>query len=181
MEINDCKIYRFSQILFILRQTLKIEMATSPRKSSRKPLFKKEAATQNRIGVTRHSNKEKNFPNQKQKDAKSPNSKKKEKEELNAPSENCEDDIDEPPREMTKEEIARENLTLLKAEETMKELKTKIEEKEIIFNKLLLELKRMTYIFNKVKEIDIGMAAKEKSYESKSVSTKTSYKTVSNA
>ena len=80
---------------------------------------------------------------------------------------------------MTKEEIARENLTLLKAEEAMKELKTKIEEKEIIFNKLLLELKRMTYIFNKVKEIDIGMAAKEKTDETKSVCFNVSYKNVS--
>ena len=154
-------------------------MATSPRKSSRKNLFKKDSATQNHISVTRQSNKEKKFPNQKQKDAKPPNSKKKENEELNVASENFADNIEEPTREMTKEEIARENLTLLKAEEAMKELKTKIEEKEIIFNKLLLELKRMTYIFSKVKEIDIGMAAKEKTDETKSVSFNVTYKNVS--
>ena len=52
-------------------------MATSPRKSSRKNLFKKDSATQNHISAKRQSNEEKNIPNQKQKDAKPPNSKKR--------------------------------------------------------------------------------------------------------
>ena len=63
--------------------------------------------------------------------------------------------------EMTKKQIERENRKLLKAEKDLEELRIKMEEKEIIFHKLLLELKRMSYIFNKVKEIDIRTAGKE--------------------
>ena len=62
---------------------------------------------------------------------------------------------------MTKKQIERENRKLLKAEKDLEELRIKMEEKEIIFHKLLLELKRMSYIFNKVKEIDIRTAGKE--------------------
>ena len=64
-----------------------------------------------------------------------------------------------PTGEITQDQIERENRILQKAEKDLEELKVKIEEKEIIFNKLLLELKRMSYIFNKVKEIDVGMLA----------------------
>ena len=63
--------------------------------------------------------------------------------------------------EMTKKQIERESRKLLKAEKDLEELRIKMEEKEIIFHKLLLELKRMSYIFNKVKEIDIRTAGKE--------------------
>ena len=63
--------------------------------------------------------------------------------------------------DMTKEQIERENKKLRKAEKDLDELRIKMEEKEIIFHKLLLELKRMSYIFNKVKEIDIRTAGKE--------------------
>ena len=74
-----------------------------------------------------------------------------------------------PPREMTKEEIAREEHVLQCAEEKLETLKTKAAEKEIIFNKLLLELKRMMYIFSKVKEIDINTAGKELNTEPEKV------------
>ena len=60
--------------------------------------------------------------------------------------------------EMTKQQIERENKKLSKAEKDLEELRIQMEEKEIIFHKLLLELKRMSYIFNKVKEIDIRTA-----------------------
>ena len=60
--------------------------------------------------------------------------------------------------EMTKQQIERENKKLSKAEKDLQELRIQMEEKEIIFHKLLLELKRMSYIFNKVKEIDIRTA-----------------------
>ena len=60
--------------------------------------------------------------------------------------------------EMTKQQIDRENKKLSKAEKDLEELRIQMEEKEIIFHKLLLELKRMSYIFNKVKEIDIRTA-----------------------
>ena len=66
-----------------------------------------------------------------------------------------------PQREMTKEEIAREQKVLDAAEARLEALKAEVAEKEIIFNKLSLELKRMLYIFNKVKEIDINTAGKE--------------------
>ena len=59
---------------------------------------------------------------------------------------------------MTKPKIERENKKLSKAEKDLEELRIQMEEKEIIFHKLLLELKRMSYIFNKVKEIDIRTA-----------------------
>ena len=59
---------------------------------------------------------------------------------------------------MTKQQIERENKKLSKAEKDLEELRIQMEEKEIIFHKLLLELKRMSYIFNKVKEIDIRTA-----------------------
>ena len=60
--------------------------------------------------------------------------------------------------EMTKQQRERENKKLSKAEKDLEELRIQMEEKEIIFHKLLLELKRMSYIFNKVKEIDIRTA-----------------------
>ena len=59
--------------------------------------------------------------------------------------------------EITQAQIEREKRILHRAENDLEELKVKMGEKEIIFNKLLLELKRMAYIFNKVKEIDVGM------------------------
>ena len=62
------------------------------------------------------------------------------------------------PGEMTQGQIARENMILQKAENDIEELQQKIEEKEIIFNKLLLELKRMAYIFNKAQNIDTNTA-----------------------
>ena len=74
------------------------------------------------------------------------------------------------PRKMTwnsKEEIQREDHILQKAENDFKQLKLKVEEKEIVFKKLLLELKRMAYVFNKVREIDISTAGKEFSDEKK--------------
>jgi hypothetical protein len=64
--------------------------------------------------------------------------------------------LDLPQKPMTKEEIERENQVLKNAEEKLEGLKVQTAEKEIIFNKLLLELKRMLYIFSKVKEIDIN-------------------------
>ena len=69
--------------------------------------------------------------------------------------------IDLPPKPMTKEEIERENNVLQNAEEKLEGLKEQAVKKEIIFNKLLLELKRMVYIFSKVKDIDINTAGKE--------------------
>ena len=69
--------------------------------------------------------------------------------------------MDLPQRQMTKDEIEKENQVLKKAEEKLEELKTKTAEKEIIFHKILLEIKRMVYIFNKVKDIDIHTAGKE--------------------
>ena len=143
-------------------------MSTSPRKASRKHLLKTDKSTES-FGVSNHGKKEKVFPNSKKKGAKTLNP--KEIRKLNAAAENIEDgNEDEFEREMTKEEIARENLVLLKAEEKLKDLKAKMEEKEIIFQKLLLELKRIAYIFNKVKEIEIGLAAKEKLEEAKQAS-----------
>ena len=82
------------------------------------------------------------------------------KEGMGAESEQCIS------RKITLEEIERENHILQKAENDLKELKIKVEEKEIIFEKLLLELKRMAYVFNKVREIDISTAGKEFSDES---------------
>jgi hypothetical protein len=64
--------------------------------------------------------------------------------------------LDLPQKPMTKEEIERENQVLQNEEEKLEGLKVQTAEKEIIFNKLLLELKRMLYIFSKVKEIDIN-------------------------
>ena len=143
-------------------------MSTSPRKASRKHLLKTDKSTES-FSVSNHGKEEKAFPNSKKKGVKTLNP--KEIRKLNAAAENIEDgNEDEFEREMTKEEIARENLVLLKAEEKLKDLKAKIEEKEIIFQKLLLELKRMAYIFNKVKEIEIGLAAKEKLEEAKQAS-----------
>ena len=69
--------------------------------------------------------------------------------------------MDLPQRQMTKDEIEKENQVLKKAEEKLEELKTKSAEKEIIFHKILLEIKRMVYIFNKVKDIDVHTAGKE--------------------
>ena len=69
--------------------------------------------------------------------------------------------LDLPPKPMTKEEIERENLVLQNAEEKLEGLKVQAAQKEIILNKLILELKRMVYIFSKVKEIDINTAGKE--------------------
>ena len=145
-------------------------MATSPRKAPRKHLLKNEETTGNRVNIQKLSNKDKKIVSTRQRDLKSLRTKRNESEESNVASENFGDNDVERAREMTKEEIARENLILLKAEEKMKELKIKIEQKEIICHKLLLELKRMAYIFNKVKEIEIGMAAKEKTDETKTVS-----------
>ena len=145
-------------------------MATSPRKSPKKHLQKNDETAGNRVNIPKFSNKDKRLVSTRQRDLKSQRTKRNESEELNVASENFGDDDGERTREMTKEEIARENLILLKAEEKMKELKIKIEQKEIICHKLLLELKRMTYIFNKVKEIEIGMAATEKKDETKMVS-----------
>ena len=145
-------------------------MATSPRKSPKKHLQKNDETAGNRVNIPKFSNKDKRLVSTRQRDLKSQRTKRNEIEELNVASENFGDDDGERTREMTKEEIARENLILLKAEEKMKELKIKIEQKEIICHKLLLELKRMTYIFNKVKEIEIGMAATEKKDETKMVS-----------
>ena len=71
---------------------------------------------------------------------------------------NLSGDIESFSGEMTKQQIERENKKLSKAEKDLEELRIKMEEKEIIFHKLLLELKRMSYIFNKVKEIDIRTA-----------------------
>ena len=145
-------------------------MATSPRKSPRKHLQKNDETAGNRVSIPKFSNKDKRLISTRQRDLKSQRTKRNESEELNVASESFGDDDGERTREMTKEEIARENLILLKAEEKMKELKIKIEQKEMICHKLLLELKRMTYIFNKVKEIEIGMAATEKKDETKMVS-----------
>ena len=69
--------------------------------------------------------------------------------------------LDLPPKPMTKEEIEIENLVLQNAEEKLEGLKVQAAQKEIILNKLILELKRMVYIFSKVKEIDINTAGKE--------------------
>ena len=69
--------------------------------------------------------------------------------------------MDLPQRQMTQEEIEKENQVLKRAEAKLEELKTKTAEKEIIFHKLLLEMKRMVYIFNKVKDIDIHTAGSE--------------------
>ena len=83
------------------------------------------------------------------------------------------DDIVLPPQpdlpapEMSNDEIEKENRILQKAEQKLAELKVKAEEKEIIFNKLLLELKRMIYIFNKAKEVDILTVCKEITEEPK--------------
>ena len=74
---------------------------------------------------------------------------------------NTQEDTESCAGDMTKEQIERENRKLRKAEKDLDELRIKMEEKEIIFHKLLLELKRMSYIFNKVKEIDIRTAGKE--------------------
>ena len=144
-------------------------MATSPRKSTRKHL-KNDETTENRVNIPKLANKDKKLVSTRQRDLRSQRTKPNESEELNIASKNFGDEDDERTRVMTKEEIARENLILLKAEEKIKELKIKIEQKEIICHKLFLELKRMAYIFNKVKEIDIGMAAKEKTDETKTVS-----------
>ena len=145
-------------------------MSTSPRKISRKYPLKKVKSTEN-FGVSNHEKEDKIFSTGKKKGVKSRTLNPKEIKKMNAASEHYEEsNEDEFAREMTKEEIARENLVLLKAEEKLKDLKTKIEEKEIIFNKLLLELKRMAYIFNKVKEIEIGRAAKEVTDEVKTAS-----------
>lgn len=144
-------------------------MATSPRKSPRKHL-KNDETTENRVNIPKLANKDKKLVSTRQRDLRSQRTKPNESEELNIASKNFGDEDDERTRVMTKEEIARENLILLKAEEKIKELKIKIEQKEIICHKLFLELKRMAYIFNKVKEIDIGMAAKEKTDETKTVS-----------
>ena len=70
-------------------------------------------------------------------------------------------------REMTSNEIKREDYVLQKAETNLKELQIKVEEKEIRFQKLLLELKRMAYVFNRVREIDISTAGKEFNNHSK--------------
>ena len=63
--------------------------------------------------------------------------------------------------ETARDEIEKENQVLKKAEEKLEELKTKSAEKEIIFHKILLEIKRMVYIFNKVKDIDVHTTGKE--------------------
>ena len=93
--------------------------------------------------------------------------------------------LDLPPEPMSKEEIERmeklkiekeelkkkrieeENRALQQAEEKLEELKVKAEEKEIIFNKVLLEIKRMLYIFSKAKNIDIHTVGKEFNEEPK--------------
>lgn len=64
-------------------------------------------------------------------------------------------------REMTPEEIKSEEHVLQKAENDLKELKIKVEEKEVKFQKILSELKRMAYVFKRVREIDISTAGKE--------------------
>ena len=153
-------------------------MATSPRKSPRKHLQKNDETAGNRVNIPKFSNKDKRLVSTRQRDLKSQRTKRNESEELNVPSGNFGGDEVERNREMTKEEIARENLILLKAEEKMKELKIKIEQKEIICHKLFLELKRMAYIFNKVKEIEIGMAAKEKTDETKTVSYRIQFENI---
>ena len=74
---------------------------------------------------------------------------------------------DLPAQEMSNDEIEKENRILQKAEQKLAELKVKAEEKQIIFNKLLLEMKRMIYIFNKAKEVDILTVCKEITEEPK--------------
>ena len=74
---------------------------------------------------------------------------------------------DLPAQEMSNDEIEKENRVLQKAEQKLAELKVKSEEKQIIFNKLLLEMKRMIYIFNKAKEVDILTVCKEITEEPK--------------
>ena len=81
-----------------------------------------------------------------------------------------ESEPESPPREMTQEEIAKEKYILDQAEQKLKALKHEATEKEIIFNKLLLELRRMVYIFNKVKEVDINTSGTELNNESEKVS-----------
>lgn len=91
-----------------------------------------------------------------------------------------EDDIvlppqpDLPAQEMSNDEIEKENRILQKAEQKLAELKVKAEEKQIIFNKLLLEMKRMIYIFNKAKEVDILTVCKEITEEPKVLMCSTS-------
>ena len=74
---------------------------------------------------------------------------------------------DLPAQGMSNDEIEKENRILQKAEQKLAELKVKAEEKQIIFNKLLLEMKRMIYIFNKAKEVDILTVCKEITEEPK--------------
>ena len=56
-------------------------------------------------------------------------------------------------RKPTRAEIDRETRMLDKTEETLKALKEKAAEKQVVLDKLLLEVKRMLSVFNKVKDL----------------------------
>ena len=79
-------------------------------------------------------------------------------------------------QEIPSKGIARERKMLDKAEEQLKALTKKAEEKQIIFDKLMLELKRMLYIFNKAKEIDIHKATMPDNKDTEVMCTEASLK-----
>ena len=57
------------------------------------------------------------------------------------------------PRKITQAEIDRETLVLDKTEKQLELLKRMAEEKNVVLDKLLKELQRMTNVLNKAKEI----------------------------
>ena len=140
----------------------KIMTPKSPTKKNVRSLSKGGLTADEGIHLLNEMGKEKATSSNKQKTGRTKKSKNKEEkrpsfedEDIKLPAQ-----ADLPQRVCTKEEIEREDKVLQKAEEKLEDLKVKAAEKEIIFDKLLQELKRMMYIFNKVKEIDINVTSR---------------------
>ena len=140
----------------------KIMTPKSPTKKSVRSLSKGGLTADEGINLLNEMGKEKVTSSVKQKPGRTKKSKNKEEKRQSLEDEDIKlpAQADLPQRVCTKEEIERENSVLQKAEEKLEDLKVKAAEKEIIFDKLLQELKRMMYIFNKVKEIDINVTSR---------------------
>ena len=134
----------------------------SPKKKSSRSLSKGGLTAREGLELLSEMNNDRNNSGNKQRKRKESKRKASESEGFALPVQ-----MDLPQRQMTPQEIENENKALKRAEEKLEELKTKTAEKEVIFHKLLLEIKRMVYIFNKVKDIDINTAGKEFNEEPK--------------